>query len=66
MLIVDSQVHIWGADTLRRLWPKRAEPQRPVPLVLAIGNRRTRKIAAPEQALWPRDLVYRRDPVAER
>lgn len=32
MLIVDSQVHIWGADTPERPWPKRAEPQRPVPL----------------------------------
>jgi predicted TIM-barrel fold metal-dependent hydrolase len=32
MLIVDSQVHIWGADTPQRPWPKRAEPQRPVPL----------------------------------
>jgi hypothetical protein len=66
MLIVDSQVHIWRANTPQHPWPKRADPQRPVPLVLATGNRRTRKIAAPEQALWPRDLVYRRDPVAER
>ena len=32
MLIVDSQVHIWGADTPERPWPERAEPQRPVPL----------------------------------
>jgi L-fuconolactonase len=32
MLIVDSQVHIWGADTPQRPWPKRAEAQRPVPL----------------------------------
>lgn len=32
MLIVDSQVHIWGADTPRRPWPKRAPPQRPIPL----------------------------------
>jgi predicted TIM-barrel fold metal-dependent hydrolase len=32
MPIVDSQVHIWGADTPERPWPKRAEPQRPVPL----------------------------------
>jgi hypothetical protein len=32
VLIVDSQVHIWGADTPQRPWPKRAEPQRPVPL----------------------------------
>src|SRR5688500_751130 len=32
MLIVDSQVHIWGADTPERPWPKRAPPQRPVPL----------------------------------
>lgn len=31
MLIVDSQVHIWGADTPQRPWPKRAEPQKPVP-----------------------------------
>lgn len=31
MLIVDSQVHIWGADTPERPWPKRAEPQKPVP-----------------------------------
>lgn len=32
MLIVDSQVHIWGADTPARPWPKRAEAQRPIPL----------------------------------
>ena len=32
MLICDSQVHIWGADTPQRPWPKRAKPQRPVPL----------------------------------
>jgi L-fuconolactonase len=32
MLIVDSQVHVWGADTPERPWPKRAEAQRPVPL----------------------------------
>lgn len=32
MPIVDSQVHIWGADTPERPWPQRAEPQRPVPL----------------------------------
>jgi predicted TIM-barrel fold metal-dependent hydrolase len=32
VLIVDSQVHIWGAHTPQRPWPKRAEPQRPVPL----------------------------------
>jgi L-fuconolactonase len=32
MLIVDSQVHIWGADTPQRPWPKRAAAQRPVPL----------------------------------
>jgi hypothetical protein len=25
MLIVDSQVHIWGADTPERPWPRRAE-----------------------------------------
>lgn len=32
MLIVDSQVHIWGANTPERPWPQRAEAQRPVPL----------------------------------
>jgi len=32
MLVVDAQVHIWGADTPERPWPKRAAPQRPVPL----------------------------------
>jgi predicted TIM-barrel fold metal-dependent hydrolase len=38
MLIVDSQVHIWAADTPQRPWPKAGEqgrtshPQRPVPL----------------------------------
>jgi len=32
MPIVDSQVHIWGADTPARPWPKRAEAQRPIPL----------------------------------
>ncbi len=32
MLIVDSQVHIWGANTPERPWPKRAEPHRAVPI----------------------------------
>ena len=37
MLIVDSQVHIWGASTRQRPWPapdagRAAEPHRPVPL----------------------------------
>ena len=32
MLIADAQVHIWGANTPERPWPRRAEPQRPVPL----------------------------------
>ena len=32
MLIADAQVHIWGADTPERPWPKRAPPQRPIPL----------------------------------
>ena len=32
MEIVDAQVHIWGADTPARPWPKRGEPQRPIPL----------------------------------
>ena len=32
MLITDSQVHIWGADTPQRPWPKRQAPHRPVPL----------------------------------
>ena len=32
MLIVDSQVHIWGANTPERPWPKRAEPHRTVPI----------------------------------
>jgi L-fuconolactonase len=32
MMIVDSQVHIWGENTPVRPWPKRAEPQRPIPL----------------------------------
>lgn len=32
MIITDAQVHIWGADTLERPWPKRAAPQRSIPL----------------------------------
>lgn len=32
MLIVDSQVHIWGADTPARPWPQRHPPHGPVPL----------------------------------
>lgn len=32
MLIVDSQVHIWGADTPQRPWPKRQAPHRPQPI----------------------------------
>ena len=32
MLVVDSQVHIWGADTPERPWPERAAAQRPIPL----------------------------------
>ena len=33
MLIVDSQVHMWGADTPERPWPKRQTPHRPQPLM---------------------------------
>lgn len=32
MLIADSQVHIWGANTPERPWPARAHAQRDVPL----------------------------------
>lgn len=32
MLIVDSQVHIWGANTPERPWPARAHAQRELPL----------------------------------
>ncbi len=32
MFIVDSQVHIWGADTPQRPWPQRQAPHRPEPL----------------------------------
>lgn len=32
MLIVDSQVHIWGANTPQRPWPARAHAQREIPL----------------------------------
>lgn len=31
MLIVDSQVHIWGANTPERPWPARHAPHRPTP-----------------------------------
>ncbi|MGZ5153660.1 MAG: amidohydrolase family protein, partial [Burkholderiales bacterium] len=31
MLIVDSQVHIWGASTPQRPWPARHAPHRPEP-----------------------------------
>ena len=31
MLIVDSQVHIWGASTPARPWPARHAPHRPEP-----------------------------------
>lgn len=31
MLIVDSQIHIWGENTPERPWPARAKPQRDVP-----------------------------------
>ncbi len=32
MLITDSQVHIWGANTPERPWPARAHAQRDIPL----------------------------------
>lgn len=32
MLIADSQVHIWGANTPERPWPARAHTQREIPL----------------------------------
>ena len=32
MLIVDSQVHVWGANTAERPWPGRAHAQREIPL----------------------------------
>jgi L-fuconolactonase len=31
MLIVDAQVHIWGANTPERPWPARHQPHRPEP-----------------------------------
>jgi predicted TIM-barrel fold metal-dependent hydrolase len=31
MLIVDTQVHIWAADTPERPWPKRHQPHRAEP-----------------------------------
>ncbi|HYX91124.1 MAG TPA: hypothetical protein VE782_06155, partial [Myxococcaceae bacterium] len=30
--IVDSQVHIWGANTSERPWPERTQPHRQLPL----------------------------------
>ena len=32
MLIVDAQVHVWGANTPERPWPNRGVPQRATPL----------------------------------
>lgn len=32
MMIVDSQVHIWGANTPARPWPERAHPHRDTPV----------------------------------
>jgi predicted TIM-barrel fold metal-dependent hydrolase len=32
MLIVDSQVHIWGANTPERPWPARHQPHKPEPI----------------------------------
>ena len=32
MLIVDSQVHIWAADSPERPWPARHKPHRPEPI----------------------------------
>ena len=32
MLIADSQIHVWGANTPERPWPGRAHAQREIPL----------------------------------
>jgi L-fuconolactonase len=32
MLIVDSQIHMWGADTPERPWPNRGPAHQPVPI----------------------------------
>ena len=32
MMIVDSQVHIWAANTPERPWPARHEPHKPEPI----------------------------------
>ena len=32
MLITDSQIHVWGANTAKRPWPGRAHAQREIPL----------------------------------
>jgi predicted TIM-barrel fold metal-dependent hydrolase len=32
MFIVDSQIHVWGANTPERPWPARAEAQKPYPV----------------------------------
>jgi L-fuconolactonase len=36
MLITDSQVHVWGADTPERPWPKRQAAHKPEPLTAAL------------------------------
>jgi L-fuconolactonase len=36
MLITDSQVHIWGANTPERPWPKRQAAHKPEPLTAAL------------------------------
>jgi len=38
MLIVDAQVHMWGADTPQRPWPDRGPPQRKVALEWITGG----------------------------
>jgi hypothetical protein len=42
MFIVDSQVHIWGADTRERPWPtgRGVEAQKPYPVTKDITKER--------------------------
>jgi hypothetical protein len=52
MLIADSQVHIWGANTPERPRPKRHAPHREVPL-----GRRVYDAFGPQRVFWGTDLT---------
>ena len=53
MVIVDSQLHIWGADTPERPWPHQVPPHRPVPFSCDDALREMREAGVQRAVIVP-------------